>query len=119
MYTLDQLKEMGKAVAEANQVSKLIATSDGQFFLPGKENLAELHARGGKLSKFDIDYTDQATEGASAPAKTKPKTALELIAEINEAETVDAVTELLGADKRATVLAAAQARIELLTNPRD
>lgn len=53
----------------------------------------------------------------SPPAAGKPLSAAELIAKIKEAATVEEIVTILGEDKRATVLAAAEARNAELNSP--
>lgn len=46
-YSIEELEELAKAVFKKNsKASYLLATRDGQFFLPGKEFAAHNHANG-------------------------------------------------------------------------
>lgn len=121
MKNKEELQKLGAEIAKLNKVDALTATSDGQFFLPGKENLASLHARANKLQVFALDYSNKEATQAEAPKKesTKKPKAEDQIAAIEKAETVSEVTEILGKDTRVTVKDAAKAKIEALQSKRE
>lgn len=56
MKSLDELKRLSKDVFKSNpKADKLLATSDGQFFLEKNKNAAEFHAKkngGLKIHEF-------------------------------------------------------------------
>lgn len=73
MKDLATITQEGKTVAEQNGVTSLFATSDGQYFLPGKKNLADLHAKEIKGVVHTLDYSEkkstQPSTAKKAPAK--------------------------------------------------
>jgi hypothetical protein len=81
--TKTQLKEKAKAYFDAYKKEKeMIATSDGQFFLPKNKSQAQTHASANKLEVYVIAKDEETTaeettaddkKGNKAPAKPKGK----------------------------------------------
>lgn len=113
----DKLQEVAKEVFNLYpKAQKVAVTSDGQAFIidDGGDAAAKNHAAHNIYGKeLEINTFMRESED-DEPETPKRKTAVELIAEIEAAESVDAVTAILGDDKRATVVAAAQKKIETL-----
>ena len=62
-YSLEQLKQMAKEVFENNpNADSVMATRDGQIFLPHAKNAAQLHARQSGGEKPMTIYTIQRSE---------------------------------------------------------
>lgn len=96
-------------------VQKVSVASDGQAFIvdngdAAAKNHAKNNAYGKELSVVTF-LRDEVVQEKKQTPKADKKTAAELIAEIEKAETEEAVNTVLGKDKRATVLAAAEKRI--------
>lgn len=109
-YSKEQLQERSKEIFEKNpEQSKLIATTDGQFFLPNKLGQAKHHARSKKLGLVEIVKEEATKTSETTP---KPMNAKEAIAAIANMEADEALEWL--EDGRKSVSAAAEKRISEL-----
>lgn len=111
----DKMQEIAKEVFERfPKAQKVAVVSDGQaFIIDNGDAAAKNHAKNniyGKELSVATFLRDDVQEKKQTP-KADKKTAAELIAEVEKAETVEAVKAILGKDKRATVIAASEKRI--------
>ena len=111
----DEQKEVAKDVLKQYpQAHKVIVASDGQAFIADNgDAAAKNHAkvnRYGKELKLET-FTRDDFEIKSEASKER-KTADEVIALIEAAETAEAVNELAAGDARKTVIAAAVKKLE-------
>lgn len=97
------------------KAKKVAVTSDGQaFIIDNGDAAAKNHAKN-NLYKKELGITTFIRDVETADLdKKQRKAAAELIAEIELAETEEAVNAILNGDTRSTVIAAAQKRIETL-----
>ncbi len=98
------------------KAKKVTVASDGQaFIIDNGDAAAKNHAKnniyGKELSLVTFLRDDVMQEKKQTPEAGK-KTAAELIAEIEKAKAAEAVNAILGKDKRAAVIAAAEKRIQ-------
>lgn len=109
-FSIEELKEQGKAIATHNGVSKLFATADGQFFLESGKNAAEFHAKKNGLTLHTLDYEVQNTE----PEAEKPvkKTLEDRIEAVQLSGDIATIEILLKGEKSKQVQEAATVRIE-------
>ncbi len=118
----DKMQEVAKEVfGKYPNAKKVAVVSDGQaFIIDNGDAAAKNHAKNNIYGKelsvvtFLRDDVMQKAKGNKADGKTDKKTAAELIADIETAETIEAVKAILGKDKRTTVVAAAKKRISEL-----
>lgn len=115
----DKMKEVAQSVFEQYPEAKKVAvTSDGQAFIADNgDAAARNHAQNniyGKELSVATFLRDEVVQKKKQTPKVDKKTAAELIAEIEKAETVEEVNAVLGDDKRKTVVEAAEKRIEEL-----
>lgn len=69
MFTKAQLVERGRHYFEDSKVSKMYATTDGNFFHENAKNYADSHAKGLKTELIEITRDDLKPE----PKKVEPK----------------------------------------------
>lgn len=112
-FSKEELQENANKVFEQfPNAKKVYATLDGNTFLD--ENRARLHAGKGMVVPFEKPVPTPAEQ------TTKPKTAPELIEEINLLENVEALEDLALNENRKTVLEAISKRKALLeSQPKD
>jgi len=120
MKSLTDLKKLAEPVFKANpKVDKLLATSDGQFFLEKNKNAAEFHAKkkGGNqaLRIYTIDR-DGSIEDSNEDKDEQPAklSAEERIEKINAMTSIEEVEAALVEEKAKTVKAAGLEKIEAL-----
>lgn len=117
MKSLEELKKLSKDVFKNNpKADKLLATSDGQFFLEKNKNAAEFHAK--KNGGLKI-HTFERTEEKSADSKDAKEAGVKLTAEeriekINAMTSVKEVEAALVEEKAKTVKAAGAEKIAAL-----
>lgn len=112
----DKMKEVAQSVFEQYPDAKKVAvTSDGQAFIADNGDAAAKNHAQNNIHNKELSVVtflrDEVVQEKKQTPKVDKKTAAELIAEIEKAETEEAVNAILGKDKRATVLAAAEKRI--------
>ncbi len=115
----EKMQTVAKEVFEHYpKCNKVAVTSDGQAFIvdhgdAAAKNHAQNNIHGKELSvvTFLRDDVMQANADQQNTVGTK---AVDLIAEIEKADTIEAVQAILGDDTRKTVVAAAEARIDAL-----
>jgi hypothetical protein len=111
-YSLKDLKQMGKNIANKNKVSTLIASSDGQFFLPTATNAANIHKVKKGVTLYNIDYAaqqEEPTQDADKSTTSKPS-AQDRIENIKSQTDIAVIENLLKDETAKTVIAAGQAR---------
>ncbi len=116
-------KEQKKAIAadvfgRYPKAQKVAVTSDGMAFITDENEIAvKNHANKNRYGK-ELTISHFRREEMDSDKSDKPKTAKELIAEIEAANTVEAVEAILKAEnegeKRKTVIEAAEKRINEL-----
>jgi len=110
----DEQKEVAKDIfSKYPKANKVIVATDGQGFIVDESDAAaKNHSKVnvyGKELKLEIFMRDDFSEKAGVQ-----KTAPEVIALIEAAETAEAVNELAAGDARKTVIAAAAKKLETL-----
>jgi len=113
----DEQKEVAKDILNRySDAHKVIVASDGQAFISDQsdaaaKNHSKVNSYGKelKLETFTRDDFESKAEGSK-----EKKTADEVIALIEAAETAEAVNELAAGDARKTVIAAAAKKLETL-----
>lgn len=108
---MNKLEQAAKAVFEMNAtVKKVYVTEDGNPFYIKDDAMNHAKTLDSK-EVVEISRESLKVEPAATGVKLKAE---ELIALINEAETAELVDEVLGSDKRKTVLEAAENRKKIL-----
>lgn len=109
-------KKANKVFAQYPNAKQVFATADGNCFL--LENRAKMHAGPkGTVVPFDrpIEKQEESQEDSTGKTvSTTPTKAVDVIAAINKAETLEAL-KAFESDKRATVVAAFKAKADELT----
>lgn len=117
MKSLTDLKQLAEPVFKANpKADKLLATSDGQFFLEKNKNAADFHAKNkGGLRIYTIDR-DGSIEDSNEDKDEQPVklSAEERIEKINAMTSIEEVEAALVEEKAKTVKAAGLEKIEAL-----
>ncbi len=72
MFNKTQLAERGKHYFDDSKISKMYATTDGNFFYEKDKNYADSHAKGLKTSVIEITRGDLADKKATKKEE-KPK----------------------------------------------
>lgn len=108
-YSLDELKEKGLEIARFNKECKVLATSDGQFFL--ESNAAEFHASKNGLKVHILEYPEN-TITTDSEAKPASKSVEERIEAIRNTGDLAVIENLLKGERSKQVQEAATARIE-------
>lgn len=70
MFNKTQLVERGRHYFDDSKISKMYATSDGNFFYEHDKNYADSHAKGLKTSVIEITRGDLKEKPKAEPKKT-------------------------------------------------
>lgn len=111
----DEQKEVAKDIMKRYpKAHKVIVASDGQAFISDESDAAaKNHSKVNSYGK-ELKLEAFTRDDFEAKAEKEKKTADDVIALIEAAETAEAVNELAAGDTRKTVIAAAKKMIETL-----
>ncbi|MFN8238631.1 MAG: hypothetical protein U0T77_10725 [Chitinophagales bacterium] len=128
-YSLEELNKIGQEKAAKLGVSKLIATTDGQFFIPSNISYAKMHIKQNRgLEMHELEYAEvnhtitnedlennpdlagEVKAGDVVQIPVTKKSAAERIAEIKTLETLADVEKYIKSEKSFSVLKAAAER---------